>query len=310
VFGGRIIDRLLSDLRHPGSAVRGEDASQNGGLEYKIYPLADYSPTRGLFDKGSESDPADYIVKSEEHRIPQARHRLILRGIRSDIAVRPRRLRVYHDKVPMWAAISDLPRLRSKLSNGHDSGTNWVDTIRLMADNDALLDPAIDDRVHKVIFTQFNRLLANLSPGDAFLECDRQPVFQREWFSDTRLQGVCNHVTRCHMDTDLWRYFFLACYAAVHKKSPKLPHFPVSLLPKHDNLLQVKPAEIIFKDRFRVQVRSQPAKTVTSHIGKDGHYFIHPDPSQCRSLTVRDDARLQTFPDNYLFAGPITRKYQ
>ena len=127
VGGRRIIDRLLSDLRHPVSAARGEDTSKNGGLEYKIYPLADYSPARSLFDKDSESDPADYIVKSEEHRIPQARHRLILLGIRSDIAARPRSLRIYPDKVPMWAAISDLPRLRSKLSNGHDSGTDgWT----------------------------------------------------------------------------------------------------------------------------------------------------------------------------------------
>jgi DNA (cytosine-5)-methyltransferase 1 len=112
------------------------------------------------------------------------------------------------------------------------------------------------------------------------------------------------------MKSDLWRYFFAACHAAVHKRSPKLPDFPAPLLPEHDNVTGVDKKDMIFKDRFRVQVRAKPATTITCHIGKDGHYFIHPDPLQCRSLTVREAARLQTFPDNYLFAGPVTAQYQ
>jgi DNA (cytosine-5)-methyltransferase 1 len=106
------------------------------------------------------------------------------------------------------------------------------------------------------------------------------------------------------MPADLARYLFASAFARVCGRSPRAGEFPDALEPNHRSW-----GTGAYADRFRVQLEGDPARTITCHISKDGHYYIHPDPSQCRSLTVREAARLQTFPDNYLFKGNRTQQY-
>jgi DNA (cytosine-5)-methyltransferase 1 len=107
------------------------------------------------------------------------------------------------------------------------------------------------------------------------------------------------------MVSDLERYLYFSTAANLNAKSPKgHKQVPKRIAPNHANWETGKHA-----DRFRVQIWERPSQTVTSHISKDGHHFIHPDPMQCRSLSVREAARLQTFPDNYFFCGPRTEQF-
>lgn len=109
------------------------------------------------------------------------------------------------------------------------------------------------------------------------------------WFKDVPLQGYCNHSARAHIRQDICRYLYAACYAKVRRVSPLVRDFPEELRPAHRNISSAITGKL-FSDRFRVQLADSPATTVVSHISKDGHYFIHPDPRQCRSLTVKETA--------------------
>jgi DNA (cytosine-5)-methyltransferase 1 len=111
------------------------------------------------------------------------------------------------------------------------------------------------------------------------------------------------------MRADLHRYFFVSAFARIHGRSPLLDDMPPQILPLHENVSEALEGAK-FNDRFRVQFAGRPSTTITSHISKDGHYYIHYDPTQSRSLTVREAARLQTFPDNYRFKGSRTEQYR
>jgi DNA (cytosine-5)-methyltransferase 1 len=128
----------------------------------------------------------------------------------------------------------------------------------------------------------------------------------RAWIKDSRLLGISHHTARGHIQSDIQRYFFLSSHVEALGYQPKVTDLPKKLLPSHKN---IHSKNTPFTDRFRVQNSSENSTTIVSHISKDGHYYIHPSPWQARSLTVREAARLQTFPDNYFFEGTRTEQY-
>lgn len=297
--GNRMIERILTDLRKPSPALTGK----KNGLAYNLFSLVDEN-------EEGEIDPSAFLVKAEEYGIPQARHRVLILGIRDDIDITPERLE--KSKSPsVLDVISDLPRIRSTLSREEDSFSAWKDSLAEVTASNWYAKGRVNGLAHTIQeIDQALSILRNdlLTPGAETMSYSGRPKVNAKWYRSGCDGVVTNHAGRGHMRSDLHRYLFASSYAQANGKSAQLPDFPTALLPAHRNV-QDGISKDYFGDRFRVQVKDRPSTTITSHISKDGHYFIHYDPSQCRSLTVREAARLQTFPDSYKFEGNRTAQY-
>lgn len=313
IKGEKIFYKILEDLRHPKLALAESEVpgyTQNG-LEYKIYSLVVSK------EDGSALNPRDYIIQSENYGIGQARHRVILLGVRSDIDIKPRTLTPRPGDVSVESLLADLPRLRSTFTRPIVSSQEWYEFLSEIRNQEwyKQYTPAVEgsNPVNPLILKKkmnkyLNALSADLPTGSEYAAAEVKASYRPDWFNDPKLKGVINHIARGHMKEDLYRYFFASSYTDAFGRSPRMKDFPSQLLPKHKNVGQSLDKGA-FDDRFRVQQTDRPATTITCHISKDGHYNIHYDPSQCRSLTVREAARLQSFPDNYYFVGPRTQQY-
>jgi DNA (cytosine-5)-methyltransferase 1 len=305
-----ILEKIVEDLRRPSEAVpRNNESPRSTVHGYRLYSFV-------TGESVNSGDYEDFLIQTEKYGIPQLRHRIIILGIRDDLPeISPPKL-VELPEVPIESVISDLPSLRSGLSQMHDSPEGWAFTVVGARNTDwyRALSEIEDNRLYRRIGDVIETIRhSNLSRGSRFVKArTHHPPAHSLWYIDKRLHGVCNHDTRSHIISDIHRYLFASCYASVYGRSPTLSDFPAELLPNHRNvhLHEGQPGiKPIFGDRFRVQLNGKPATTITSHISKDGHYYIHPDPAQCRSLTVREAARVQTFPDNYFFLGARTSQY-
>ena len=304
----RIFERMYGDLQEPEEALRREGRPVHRDVlrkpfHYKLYSLVKSGKT-------SSTKLSDFVVRMENFGIPQARHRIIILGIREDIDIIPSILEPDTSFVSIKKVLYGLPRVRSGLSREEDNADLWISRLDEMAKSPwyVSLKDSEHSKVYKKLVSSKKKLRRpRADRGGEFIKYDPKIDYCPEWFLDPRIEGVCNHSTRTHLVNDLYRYFYTACFAQAEHRSALLRDFPSDLLPDHKNVSLN--GNIPFSDRFRVQVSNRPATTVTSHISKDGHYYIHPDPTQCRSLTVREAARLQAFPDNYFFSGPRTSQY-
>jgi len=120
------------------------------------------------------------------------------------------------------------------------------------------------------------------------------------------LQKICNinqtalldHVARHHNPMDVQRYRAMSencwTFQELLENRPDLRHEKAR----------------VFGNSYTVQFWDFPSKTIIAHLYKDGNQFIHPDPNQARTFTVREAARIQSFPDDFIFEGSRTEQYK
>ena len=300
-----IFDRILTDLADPAQALAPDGIHLPHNYTYKLYPLS----ARRLSVNGEcgPINPNDFVVKAEHYGVPQARHRVIIMGVRNDIQKHPEPLLRAGGAISAMEVLGGLPPVRSGIST-KDSPEAWVEAIM------GILDHSWWQQVPEPLQQRIIEVLENLtmSPSDRgslrFLDVPSQCDYEPDWFEDERLLGTLNHEARTHRIDDLWRYLFASCFMENSERPFRVSDFPPGLMPNHQNIYNALKSSH-FADRFSVVPPNAPSRTVVSHIQKDGHYYIHYDPAQCRSLTVREAARLQTFPDNYFFEGNRTEQY-
>ncbi|NVK63384.1 MAG: DNA cytosine methyltransferase [Flavobacteriales bacterium] len=153
----------------------------------------------------------------------------------------------------------------------------------------------------KVIFED----LQTLQPGDSN-NITKYAKPTNEYLQKFQLRNgvdfVTQHITRNHNERDLEIYEVAIKKLLKDGERLKYPDLP-ERLKTHKN-------EYSFLDRFKVVNPDDHSHTMVAHISKDGHHYIFPDLKQIRSLSVREAARIQSFPDDFYFEGGRTAAFR
>ena len=143
--------------------------------------------------------------------------------------------------------------------------------------------------------------LPSLRPGEGKTEVPFKYSLSNAFLKEIgskKLNVLRDHVARNHNDTDIERYTVMAqnhwTFQEMLENCPELRHEKAR----------------VFGNSYTVQWWDLPSKTIIAHLYKDGNQFIHPDYKQGRTFTAREAARIQSFPDDFVFEGPRTEQFK
>mgnify|MGYP001160392114 FL=1 len=216
------------------------------------------------------SDENTIVLNATNYGVPQERKRVILLGVRRDLDIDPKEV---------YASIVKTHYLPESSSKEKEGKKRYV-TVR-----EAIGDlPALQQGQGSKIMPYLN----SYDECNEFVKRIRKP-------EDTELR---DHVARRNNEKDVERYRVMA---ENHWNFLQMLDFRPDL--GHER-------KRVFYNSYKVQWWDSPAKTIIAHLYKDGNQFIHPDSHQGRSITVREAARLQSFPDDFVFEGSRTEQFK
>jgi len=268
--GRKVIDKLLTDFEKIGYSFINEET----GNKYAV-------------------------LNAVEFGVPQIRERVIIIGINktwkklSVPLIKPTHYAPFSkDKkseallpfVTLWEAIGDLPRVYARATF---TGLSDEETEKQKRRN-----KKINNGEEKVLFIKdiFDKHLKKISESGI------------NYFKFVRSNGypfINDHIARSHQITDLELFSRM-------KEGETAKGF-ISREPEIAKRL-IKYKMDTFEDKYRKQRRNAPCTTVFAHLEKDGNRFIH--PTQKRTITPREAARIQSFPDDFIFKGPYSKRFR
>lgn len=143
--------------------------------------------------------------------------------------------------------------------------------------------------------------LPKVLPGEGKREIHYIPKRDNEFMKKICSEGqtvLLDHVARNHNELDIIRYREMSRNEWTFQQ----------LLDNRPDLRHEKAR--VFNNSYTVQFWDYPSKTIIAHLYKDGNQFIHPDYTQARTFTVREAARMQSFPDDFVFEGSRTEQFK
>lgn len=242
-------------------------------------------------------------LNAADYGVPQVRNRVFLVGNRLGVPFAPPAPTHYEPDlvearrppsarypwIDLQAAIGDLPAVRAHFTRTHLSDEQW----REKQEANRARDNGDEERpYHTAALTRHYERMPEA--GRSFLD------FVRPTKEGTPLRY---HQARDQQASDIELFGLMpqgATAEDIFERDPAL--IELRRLIRYD--MQS------FKDKYRKQAWNYPCTTIFAHLERDGNRFIHPDSWQARTITVREAARIQSFPDDYVFVGGLKSRFR